>query len=199
MSVNCSPVLKNRPPLPAAAETKAEEKGARQRRLVRACIGKLVSDRVLADDLTQDTLARIQRSRTSHRGDASERTWLCAIAHNVVRDHFRSAAKQPRISNDPTDLERQASDEDIEKTLMKAEMSSCIAELIARLPKKQGDVVAFYDMIGLCHEEIAAALGISVENSRVLLHRGRNALKTLLEANCHLSIGKGEICCERRE
>ena len=77
-------------------------------------------------------------------------------------------------------------------------MSSCIGEFVLKLPHPQGDVVALHDAAGLKHPEIASLLGISAANSRVLLHRGRAALREILGQNCVLSLRGDDIPCERR-
>jgi len=46
-----------------------------------------VGDRSLADDLTQETLLRAERSIGTWRSEASLRSWMYGIAINVVRDH----------------------------------------------------------------------------------------------------------------
>jgi RNA polymerase sigma-70 factor (ECF subfamily) len=90
------------------------------------------------------------------------------------------------------------SGEDIQHDLLEKEMSECIAEHLARLPDPYFDVVAFHDRAGLSHGEIAKALQISQANSRVLLHRGRAALREILDSACVLSFGGDDIPCERR-
>ena len=57
----------------------------------------------------------------------------------------------------------------------------------------------FHDMAGLTHAEIAGVLEISVANSRVLLHRGRTALRALLRQNCELRFDADGIPCERKQ
>src|SRR3954470_18582920 len=55
------------------------------------------SDRALAEDLLADTFERALRSRRRYdpaRG--SQRTWLYAIAMNLLRDHARRAAAEAR-------------------------------------------------------------------------------------------------------
>src|ERR671927_445841 len=54
-------------------------------------------DRALAEDLLADAFERVLRSRRRfdpRRG--SEKTWLYAIALNVLRDHARRAAAETR-------------------------------------------------------------------------------------------------------
>ena len=78
-------------------------------------------------------------------------------------------------------------------------MAACVGEFLFQLPQPQHDVLALHDMAGLTHPEIAGVLGISVANSRVLLHRGRAALREILRQNCELSFDGDGIPCERKQ
>jgi RNA polymerase sigma-70 factor (ECF subfamily) len=157
-----------------------------------------VGDEALADDLTQEAFLRVECSSAAHRGEASLRSWLCAIALNVIRDHFRATARAPRATSAPAALEGVASEADGERALLQAEMDACVGEFLLQLPEAQHSVVALHEMAGLTHPEIAGVLGISVPNSRVLLHRGRAALREILSRNCTLSFGREEVPCERK-
>src|ERR671914_2036859 len=54
-------------------------------------------DRALAEDLVADTFERALRSRRRFdRRRGSEKTWLYAIALNLLRDHARRAAAEVR-------------------------------------------------------------------------------------------------------
>src|ERR671916_2262890 len=54
-------------------------------------------DRALAEDLLADTFERALRARRRFdRRKGSERTWLYAIALNLLRDHARRAAAEGR-------------------------------------------------------------------------------------------------------
>jgi RNA polymerase sigma-70 factor, ECF subfamily len=64
-----------------------------------------VGDRMLAEDLLADTFERVLRARRQFdRRAASEKTWLYAIALNLVRDHARRASAGQRA------LERMATE-----------------------------------------------------------------------------------------
>jgi RNA polymerase sigma-70 factor (ECF subfamily) len=179
-------------------ETTAETL-ATHRQAVRGFVLALVGDEALAEDLTQETYVRVQRAAGSYRGDANERTWLCAIALNLVRDHFRSVKRAPETTLDAETREAIIDGgEDMELGALKKEMSSCIGAYLTQLPRSQYEVMALHDMAGLTHKEIAAQIDISVANARVLLHRGRAALRKMLEEHCILSLDKDAIPCERR-
>ncbi len=165
--------------------------------MVRKFVMRLVGNETLADDLTQEAFLRAQRSTSTYRGKSSERSWLCAIAMNLVRDHFRSAAHAPTITPDPELLERLPAGEDTERAVLTAEMAQCIGEHLAQIPHPQYDVLALHDMAGLTHPEIAAVLAISTANSRVILHRGRAQLRKILERDCVLSFDD-DLPCDRR-
>ena len=175
----------------------AIESMAGHRPAVCAFVGRLVRNDALAEDLTQETFVRAQRSESSRRGESSLKTWLIAIALNLVRDHFRAAGRAPPTASDDGVLKALDSGEDIERDLLEKEMSECIAEHLARLPSPYFDVVAFHDRAGLSHGEIATALDITQANSRVLLHRGRAALREILDSSCVLSFDGDDIPCER--
>ncbi len=169
------------------------------RSAVEAFVLRLTGDPDLADDLTQETMVRAGRKAAGFRGESSAKSWLSAIALNLVRDHYRASARRPETPADAETLERLAGGgEDGELAHMKAQMSRCIAEHLALLPKPQYKMLALHDMAGLSHKEIAEDLGISVANSRVLLHRARAAFKDILKENCALSIGRDEVPCDRR-
>lgn len=166
---------------------------------VRAFVLRLTSDAALADDITQETFIRAQRTNKPHRGDAKELSWLSAIAINLVRDQYRASHRKPKTTSEPEAFDHlRSSEDDAETVILKNEMSKCVAEYLLLLPHPQYDVVALHDMVGLSHAEIADHLDISVANARVILHRGHEALQKILEENCHLSIGSDEIPCERR-
>ena len=178
----------------AVAEPRDKAEGAGECEFVRAFVVKLTGDPSLTDDLVQETLLRAYKSEEAFRGDASRTTWLCSIALNVMRDHFRTTARLPKQVSDSEVLLALRSHRALEDDLLQREMASCIRQYVLRLPERQRDVVALHDIAGLTHREVSSALGISQSNSRILLHRGRAALRVLLEENCVLSFQDSIPC-----
>lgn len=171
---------------------KAEEMGECE--FVRAFVLKLIGDPSLADDLVQETLLRAYKSEVAFKGNASRTTWLCAIALNVMRDHFRITTRLPKQISDSEVLLALRNDKALEDDLLQREMASCIRQYVLRLSEHQRDVVALHDIAGLTHHEVSSMLGISQSNSRILLHRGRAALRLLLEENCVLCFNDSVPC-----
>ena len=171
---------------------------AAHRQSVWGFVLRRVGDRSLADDLTQETLMRAQRSIGTWRSEASLRSWMYGIAVNVVRDHFRGLGRAPDSISLVVAAEQASPEDGPEQMLLESEMATCVDGYVARLPRPQHHVLALHDMAGLTHAEIATVLGVSAGNSRVLLHRGRAALRRLLEENCLLSFSGDGVPCERK-
>jgi RNA polymerase sigma-70 factor, ECF subfamily len=68
-----------------------------------------------------------------------------------------------------------------EDEIMAAETRSQLENGLAELPERQRTVVALRDVHGLTSEEVCSLLELSASNQRVLLHRGRSRLRSLLE------------------
>lgn len=169
---------------------------APHRDALRALLTRLLGDSALAEDLAQEALLRAGRAAATRRGEATARTWLFAIALNLARSHFRAAKRAPRLAElDAADSV--AAPDDPERDVLQAEMSGCILGHIERLKPAQKDAVLLHHFSGLSHAEIAATLGTSEGNARVLLHRGLAALRASLGTECVLDFGDA-VPCERR-
>jgi RNA polymerase sigma-70 factor (ECF subfamily) len=93
------------------------------RQAVAGFVRRLVGDRVLAEDIAQETFVRVQWTDAGPRGDARLQTWLCAIALNLVRDHFsvKSRARDEVVEKDFIENVPSQTD-DGERAVLKKEM-----------------------------------------------------------------------------
>jgi RNA polymerase sigma-70 factor, ECF subfamily len=94
-------------------------------------------DRALAEDLLADAFERALRARGRFdRRRGSEKTWLYAIALNVLRDHARRAAAEgralDRVGSDPNlQSERQKGSDPLAAVEHRDELSRGLAALTA--------------------------------------------------------------------
>ena len=142
---------------------------------------RLVGDRVLAADVTQEALIRAWKGIGRFRGDSSFSTWLYRVTTNVAWTHKGRAARQATYNLDEVIRQpRAGSSGDPEVAGELAELRANLKNALNRLPKSKRTVVILKDVYGWSHKEIADTLSISVTASKVRLHRAHLQLRELL-------------------
>lgn len=153
-----------------------------------------------AEDLTQETFARVSHALANFRGDARLSTWIYRIATNVALDRARSSGfeLQARIAESAA-LEALGTAPAIEQDIASREMSECVQAYVDQLPADYRTVVVLSQLEELPDREIAEVLGISLEAAKIRLHRARARLRQLLDQGCDLSRDeRNELTCEPR-
>jgi RNA polymerase sigma factor (sigma-70 family) len=134
-------------------------------------------DRALAEDLLADTFERALKARGRFdRRRGSERTWLYAIALNLMRDNARRAAAEARAldaagppdvaSADPAD---HLADRD------------AVQGAMGRLPEPEREALALRFGADLTVPEVAQVLGISLTTAEGRVYRGLRRLREDLD------------------
>jgi RNA polymerase sigma-70 factor (ECF subfamily) len=137
-----------------------------------------LGDRDWAEELAQETFVRAMRQETI----ASERSWLFAVAANLVRDETRrDARRRQRL-----ELLREQSQADAvvqpEPTSMERAGDQAIARAaVAMLAERDRDALLMREE-GLSYEEIASALDLSVGSVGTTLSRARRRLMEAYES-----------------
>ena len=167
---------------------------------LRRFVVSVVGNPDLAEDIVQETLLRAMTSAAGFAGRSQPMSWLSAIALNVLRDHYRRPATRAEAAaaTDDAVLNELPSDDDVVMALMLDEMGACITDHLTALPDRQREVLTLHDVGGAGHAEVAAVLGISEGNARVLLHRARTALRARLGRHCQLDLGRDAVPCTPR-
>jgi RNA polymerase sigma-70 factor (ECF subfamily) len=129
------------------------------------------------DDLVQEALFRAFRRLEGWRGEASFRSWLSAIAGNVLRDDFRRRKGRQVLSLEDRDLPDHA---DPHADLAASEVEEGLRRGIAALPRLQREVFLLRTQQGSGYVEIAAALGTTPGAARVHYHHAVKRLKELV-------------------
>jgi len=158
----------------------------------------------LAEEVVQETWLAALEGLDQFEGRSSLRGWLFGIVKNLARKRaVREKRMVPLSSLAPESAEGPLVDparfqgddgcwpnhwaapprpwEDPERRLASLETREQLREAIATLPPRHRTVLALRDIEGLPPDEVCELLEISAENQRVLLHRGRSALRKRLE------------------
>ena len=139
---------------------------------------RALGDRGAAEEVVQDTLVRAWRN--AHRFDparASLRTWLFAIARNLITDHHRRASARPRATVELDDAAIATVDEDLERVVESWQVS----EAMGRLTPAHREVIAETYFRGSSVADAAARLGIPPGTVKSRLYYGLRALRLALE------------------
>ncbi len=142
---------------------------------------RMVRDRELALDVSQDAFVRAWRAMPKFRGDAKFSTWMHRITVNTAWTH---RDKQKRLRHDPLDTmhrEPEATSLDPVRAGESVSASPHIEEALLDLTTSVRAVVVLKDVYDWTHTEISEYLNISVTAAKVRLHRGRKQLRSALE------------------
>jgi RNA polymerase sigma-70 factor, ECF subfamily len=152
-----------------------------------------VPSEAVAEEAVQDTWIGVVRGLEKFEGRSSFKTWLFRILINRART---AGVREPR--NLPLDVEPavdasrfttagawaeplEAWVADADDRLVAGTWSEALRAALDDLPPRQREVVVLRDVEGLSSHDVADLLGVSEGNQRVLLHRGRSRLRSVLE------------------
>lgn len=148
---------------------------------------RLLGDRTLAEDMTQEVFLKVHRA--AHQIDPSRdpMPWLMTIAHNACRDLWRSNAwkltrKSASLDGDSPLAETLShGTNDPERDLLAAERERLVREALLKLPEPLRVAIVMHDYQGLGHDEIAVITGVNHAAARKRYSRALAALAGLLE------------------
>jgi RNA polymerase sigma-70 factor (ECF subfamily) len=140
---------------------------------------RILDDRGLAADVTQETFIALWLNRDQYRPDRGRlRWWLQSIVRNRAIDVRRRARDD--VPRTPPPFELTAAPDSTEGEVLAGESRRELAVLIEHLPAEQRAVIelAFYN--GLTHAEITERLGVPLGTTksriRIALERLRLSL-----------------------
>ena len=164
----------------------------RYERPVFSLVFRMVRDRELAEDLTQDTFVKVLSHLDRYRTDFKFSSWLFKIANNVAIAHLRrrqldtvSMDGSPHAtSSDAVEASRFDISDGSENALdeMEArELGSAIERAIASLRPEYRSCILLRHVEGRSYEEIATTLDLPLGTVKTYIHRARHELRRALE------------------
>jgi RNA polymerase sigma-70 factor (ECF subfamily) len=163
-----------------------------------------VPTREIAEEVVQETWIALLKGIDDFESRSSLRTWLFTVMINIakrrgVRERrdadaaiaaFAGGTVDParfRAADDPYPGHWRQGEEPSpfpdtpEGSVLGNELVDMARRELDKLPERQRIVVTLRDMLGFDSAEVCELLDISIANQRVLLHRGRAAVRQVLE------------------
>ena len=162
---------------------------------LRGFIRARVPDDATADDLTQETLMKVFRSRESLRESDRIEAWLYRIARRTLIDFYRRRRPTDEL---PANLAAESRDDVSE--IRNAILASTL-QFLEDLPELYRVPVKLAEIEGLSLPRIALRLGLSLTAVKSRVRRGREMLKKKLQDCCRFEFDqKGSVIgWERRQ
>ena len=152
-----------------------------------------------AEEIAQDTWARVLENLPRFEGRSSLRTWIVRICLNRAKAiAVREARSTPfgSFENDDggeveaerfdahgnwIDPPREWRDRSAEAVLLRREALECLGRELRAMSATQRAVLTLRDLEGLDSREVCNALQLTESNQRVVLHRARTRVRRALE------------------
>jgi RNA polymerase sigma-70 factor (ECF subfamily) len=133
-----------------------------------------------AEDLALEVFVRLHRSAADYRPTAKFSTYLFHIAQNLLRNELRRRRRKPADAVPPELFEALPQENEPDRRL--AELEEVFQQALLRLPEKQRTALLLIQQQQMDYPAAAAALRMTENALRVLVHRARQLLKTEMEA-----------------
>jgi RNA polymerase sigma-70 factor (ECF subfamily) len=147
-----------------------------------AYIAKMVDDRGLAEDLTQEVFLRVHQRLHTFKGQCLFSTWLFQIAKNRVLDELRARARRPSAPLEISELSV-APEHPPERAGEIDETVSAIWRAVSELDVELKMPLMLRDVSGLSYREIAETLEIELSTVKWRLYTARVTVQASLAAD----------------
>jgi RNA polymerase sigma-70 factor (ECF subfamily) len=142
-----------------------------------------VNDAAAAEELFQDVWMRVIDSRKRYQPRARFTSWVYAIAHNRLMDHYRASGRAKFLSQEESEeaLDKlPAADLPPEAMIDRKRTAERLLEALARLPEVQREAFLLQQEGDLSVEEIGAATGVNRETAKSRLRYALAKLRSEL-------------------
>lgn len=146
--------------------------------VLRRFVRRRVADVHVAEDLVQDTLAKLAAQLHDGPPAGPLHAWVLRVARNAIVDHYRRAHAG---ASSPDQL---ASDDDTERALEREGLLASFRAFVHALPPDQREAVLRVEYEGVSQSDLARQLGVPVSTVKSRVQRGRKRLEQALHDCC---------------
>jgi len=150
---------------------------------------RMVGDRALAEDLTQDIFLRVLQALPGFSLRCRFTTWLFQVAKNRVLDELRARERRPYS---PVTIDDMPPLDVLDAPLERIEAIDAVWRAVGALNPDLKMALLMRDVVGLSYIEIADALEITLATVKWRIHKARDEVQIALARD-------GIVIFERRD
>lgn len=168
---------------------------------------RIVGEKI-ADEVVQEAWLSVMRALPKFEQRSKLKTWILTIVSNEAKNRLRKEGRHVSLEAMTEDRSGMADRFDSaghwtepaalwqadspDALLSEAQLSGCLEQAIVELPDLQAATLNLKEKQGYSLKEICNILDVSESNVRVLLHRARNKVFTVID---HFQL-TGECCTQ---
>ena len=135
-----------------------------------------------AEDAAQEAFVKAYYALPRFRDGAPFRPWLLRIVTNEASNRVRSARRRERLALRVAERDRPSGDAapSPEAAALEGERDRLLLDAVARLPRRDQQVIAYRYFLDLSEAEMAQALGVRPGTVKSRLSRAMGRLRRLL-------------------
>jgi RNA polymerase sigma-70 factor (ECF subfamily) len=148
---------------------------------------RIFRDRHIAEDVSQEFFFKLLRNADKYKPAGKFKTYFYKVLNNLCLDTLRrmnrkslpdfQSFENPVLDGMPQEGNPGAPDDAAQLN----EEKRLVREAIGKLPPSQRKVIFLRELEELKYREIAEVLGLSLNEVKVLIHRGRKTLLKILK------------------
>jgi len=154
------------------------------RAILAYCIAQ-IGDEAIATDVAQDVFVAICKALPGFRRESSLRTWIFVIAHHrcAQRRGILGRLRQIFVSASDTTVEEAQPDpaDSPEEVMIQQQQAERLRRALAKLKRKERDLLTMYYMEELSLEKIAERYSVSRETVRQQVVKAQQKCKQLMD------------------
>ncbi|MGE0879987.1 MAG: RNA polymerase sigma factor [Acidimicrobiia bacterium] len=149
--------------------------------VVRRVVARELADRDEQLDVVQDVFIRVFDRLPALREPDRFAGWVTQMARNAAIDKLRSRQRRRTDYDDELLVRTEATDPTPVDLNELRDMAARLKSGMALLSQRDATALSLAVELGFGPDELGAALGITANNAKVVLHRARRRLKAALE------------------
>lgn len=131
-----------------------------------------------AEDIVQEVMIKIWKKKDHFQAIENKEAWCMTVTRNLSIDKTRSKKHKTQDINDYYHISDSGATPDA--SLESKDALKYVKIYMDQLPEKQKEVIHLRDVEGFTYQEISDITGITVDQVKVYLHRGRKKLREKL-------------------